>query len=613
MSLTLSEPVRALLSSRDSSLAPIDEVELGGQIDQAAGDVKALSAGERKATMAEIYAFKFQTMSLSDRAPWDSYFGPMAVFARDDGTVVYVPDAADVDWEVIRYWSERSEAARHPVLKARYADLWWEMGRFWNRTHADGPRVAVNNATAKRAISAYLESVATGVVESDHQAWRFLGRATELSLRIKDASLAEAAKTAAFTYERQQAATGKPTMWWQLDDLVWNHRELEVSDAEHRELIHSLEAALVRYSNAANPQTFDPHHALSIADRLRRRYAKSDQRQASENALRTAGAAFETMAAGAAALTATAWLQELLIRYRDQGMNGDASRVEAAIRSRSAELVQSLKRISLPIEMSPTQFSTWVEQVTEGSLAHALAKIARALITKEATIRDTVLTGAAHAPLSAHIPIEIMGHAGFRAATIGSVVDDLPGRMLHQAADIIGMSAPFLHAVLDRAKERLALDADDVFAYVVAGHCFPTTHSLLREGIDAWFAGDFVKAIHVLIPQVEAALREIAQSLGESVMRPTQKGGFDAISMSAILRTTAFATKFDPSARLHLRALYSEPEGINLRNKLAHGLASPELFGAGVANWVIHSLLLLGSMRLTDSLVQTSGGVDRAP
>ena len=32
---------------------------------------------------------------------------------------------------------------------------------------------------------------------------------------------------------------------------------------------------------------------------------------------------------------------------------------------------------------------------------------------------------------------------------------------------------------------------------------------LVREGLAAWFAEDYVKAIHVLVPQVEAAVREL--------------------------------------------------------------------------------------------------------
>lgn len=51
--------------------------------------------------------------------------------------------------------------------------------------------------------------------------------------------------------------------------------------------------------------------------------------------------------------------------------------------------------------------------------------------------------------------------------------------------------------------------------------------------------------------------------------------------------------------RFRLRALYSDARSINLRKRLAHGLVHPGLLGMGVANWVLHSLLLVAAMRVT--------------
>ena len=50
--------------------------------------------------------------------------------------------------------------------------------------------------------------------------------------------------------------------------------------------------------------------------------------------------------------------------------------------------------------------------------------------------------------------------------------------------------------------------------------------------------------------------------------------------------------------RFHLSTLYCDQRGINLRNQLAHGLADVGMLHMGVANWVVHSVLLLGCLRL---------------
>ena len=170
----------------------------------------------------------------------------------------------------------------------------------------------------------------------------------------------------------------------------------------------------------------------------------------------------------------------------------------------------------------------------------------------------------------------------------------MPGRLINHASMLIGGTAPFVHQALERAKTRWGVDADILFAFLVQSPIFPThTHAILKQGIVAWFAEDTVKAIHILVPQVESALREILVSMGESVLQPSKEaGGLESIGMGKVLSHKTFKDKFDATARHHLRALYTHPKGINLRNKIAHGIAGEELLGRGIANWVIHSLLV---------------------
>lgn len=48
-----------------------------------------------------------------------------------------------------------------------------------------------------------------------------------------------------------------------------------------------------------------------------------------------------------------------------------------------------------------------------------------------------------------------------------------------------------------------------------------------------------------------------------------------------------------PDLRLHLMALYADPRGWNLRNRMAHGTLSAREMGAGMSAWLIQTLLLL--------------------
>ncbi|MBI2803131.1 MAG: DUF4209 domain-containing protein [Gammaproteobacteria bacterium] len=118
--------------------------------------------------------------------------------------------------------------------------------------------------------------------------------------------------------------------------------------------------------------------------------------------------------------------------------------------------------------------------------------------------------------------------------------------------------------------------------------------------MEAWSREQPVEAIHILVPQIEAALRDILGGLGAATHYPDPKtGGFRVVGMGEILNHDAFKARAPNDIRFHFRVLFSDPRGINLRNHVAHGLAHPALFNMGLANWVIHSLLLIGVLRPT--------------
>ena len=530
-----------------------------------------------------------------DRGPWDSYFGPLASWVTDAGDEVYSPDARGMDREIIEYWMARSEQTPHPVFRSRYADLALEIGRIWNRHHPDEVQFVFPRDLSQRAIDAYLMAVENGLAESDHQAWTFLNRALDLAMFVKDRERTERAKLAAFVYCRTQRKGDRTGYWWSIDNMLWDRKGMVLTDSERLELIGWLQNALDIHADMNDPKHFDPHQAKDAADRLCRWYKKLGDPEQAVSFIKKAGDAFEKMAEKSNALTAIAWLEGLSRRYRQERLLEDVARVDAAIKARSEEAEQSMVSHEVSLEITKEEMDQWLDELLADSLQHSLGRIAVNLMHSEEYLRGLIDESAANAPFQAHMPISIMGPNGFTRATIGSVKDDMPGRVMNMAATLIGHSAPWLHVALDRTKEKWQLDADNLYRWLTQSPLFPAdTQELLRDGINAWFAEDYIKAIYLLVPQAESALREWLVLMGESPMRPERdSGGFEVIGMGAVLHTGSFRARVPSTLRLHLRAFYTDAKGLNMRNRVAHGLAGPEILNRGTANWVIHSLLAI--------------------
>ena len=69
------------------------------------------------------------------------------------------------------------------------------------------------------------------------------------------------------------------------------------------------------------------------------------------------------------------------------------------------------------------------------------------------------------------------------------------------------------------------------------------------------------------------------------------------LGMGDILGTPEITALLGRDFVLHLRTLYCDPRGCNLRNEIAHGLFPAEKIGRPVACRIVHSFLALGIWR----------------
>jgi hypothetical protein len=88
------------------------------------------------------------------------------------------------------------------------------------------------------------------------------------------------------------------------------------------------------------------------------------------------------------------------------------------------------------------------------------------------------------------------------------VDEDAEGRLYQQVARSIGFYDFFLGYVMLKLKEHFSPTIDDLVKPILESPVFlETQRPLIEAGLKAYLEGDFVKAIHVLVPQVEQALR----------------------------------------------------------------------------------------------------------
>jgi hypothetical protein len=578
--------VEEILDLWETRTEPFFEVEVAEALRSAQNSHPEMSDEDFKGYYAEWSAFFFSGMT-SGKSLWNTYFGPMVTIGEKAS-----PDLRVLDEEVVLRWERRARSVRSSVMRARYADLVWDM-----KQTVTGQRPS--HEFAQMAVDAYDESTKKSLYKIDMEGVGWLKRAFGLSLGLGDRERAKRVIGSLFSFCQAVVQPRRIGVWIVPFDLLYDHREL-LSREQNARLVDDLENMLAVTSGSGKEEDFDPYGAEAAAERLARHYKGKNGKANADRVIRTYAAAFKKMALEANSLLAMAWLQPVIDRLQQDGLKREAEELLLLSAEKGKGVSAGLKTIEVKTEIKQEQVDELVEQlIGGGDLQKALAQVAHYYVPKAEAARKLLEKLKTDAPLLSMIPILMVKEDGRPTAKIGSADEDAEGRLHKQLDQTIGFYQPFLMHTLARLKERYSPTIEQILDFLCLSPLFAKAEcGLLKAGLEAYRDDDFVKAIHVLVPQVEHTLRNFLGSLGIPTVKPVRNLGImDAKSMNDVLGDDRMRQVLTEDLWRYLTVVYIDKRGLNLRNDLSHGLLTPTMFNKGVADRVFHTLLALSLLR----------------
>lgn len=130
---------------------------------------------------------------------------------------------------------------------------------------------------------------------------------------------------------------------------------------------------------------------------------------------------------------------------------------------------------------------------------------------------------------------------------------------------------------LDILRQEHRLKEADFFNIVKRSPIVPPDRArLIAKGLFQGFDGDFVSALHLLVPQIENLVRYHLKQRGEQTTNIDIHGIENENGLSALMENALVKEVFGEDLSFELRALFCDSFGPNLRNELAHGLLGHE-------------------------------------
>ena len=584
---TLEEILRQL----DEAMTPLDDRDIHTAVSELRKRELDAGLGYPFESVAECAAFMFCPEYQWKGDGWYSYYGPMFAGTHNDGKPFYSPDIRQFGAATFTYWEKRAREAHHPLLKVRYADLCWE---FQKSTTGVGPHIDI----ARIVIDSTIDATSRQLVKHAANGRRKLARALAIALGIGDQARVERVRDVIVAYEDAVARDEAAGLWGFSFDLILENKKVPRSAELEAKLINDLEGRLARLSAERDGKPIDPWGAEYAAIRLANYYRRVSRPDDVRRVLLSYGAAFEKLSEGASGMQASGWLRRVHDRYREFGLRDEAEAQLLKVREYSKKLRHEMGVHKTPIQVPKEEMDRFLESLTEGDVSQSLHRLAVEFVPNQKQIVNQIEQMRQAAPLMSMLSMTIVDNEGRPMGEIGSVDDDMDGRIAHQISQNLRIAQMFLFLAIDHVRQKFAVTLDDLLNHLRQSPIFPEAGlTMLGAGLEAYLRDDHLAAAHLLVPQIEAAIRHLLHLCGGNLWKPHRGGGLMLKNLEDVLREDVILKSLKEDNVLYLRLLLTDQRGWNVRNGVCHGLFTAESFGRGMTDRLLHALLLLSLIR----------------
>lgn len=555
------------------------------------------------------------------------------IIGYSDGTVW--PDPNGFSQETLTYLHSRANTTPNPTLKARYHDLLFEKAK---------TRGGHNSALA--AIDAYLESghrfAETMLVRHQMEMINSMDQAAYLALTIgNQEKIANVVQSLIALIEHQanppvESADPEKHLVgrWVLElsrILLYVRRSRKFGSLVSNDalgLVKSLSGDLAERSSKAGYGAVEGKFLQVAAEAARLLKEVSDEyalelrrgeamaRQGEESEARPQGGAPHHLVAALFYENAAEHFQQM----RERLQMTSQERADLLARENRLKIkIREMYRLGrsetglfeIPIEVPADELERMLDSLlSAGTLEACLDRVVRdgSLLPNLAIAAQVTNEAADQTALLSLLPIRTV-----RNDMTVSVSQTEQERHSHDVDRNLLLwiqvnSSIVLTNLFSRLQQQKGLDNQSLTDYLANTGLFDEDNlALIQAGLERHFSGDYVSAVHILVPQFEDSIRTLFQRGGKGVIRPRRgQSGWEVETFGGFLDQDIVKNTLPVELRTYIQLVMTEQAGWNLRNRIAHGLIRPQDCNLVTSVTVLHLFLLLTLFRLVEEASQAA-------
>jgi hypothetical protein len=560
------------------------------------GALCALPDGERAKPESHHEWTAFMLQPNDQDSTFGGYFGPHWTHADQHGTPYYTPAKEDITPEAVLYWEQRYKVVTNALMRMRYAALVWDFKRrICNANYdADLYRTYVDSMLEVADKDLCSHPVVTALV-------------LERLFSIAKSNLDDLAKTktALCAFEKRHAKDSSIRCWACQFLLMCDNKKCFTKD-EIDALVASHEARLQRLQQPNANGKIDVWTLDAQANLLADFYNRCQQRDEIRRVLKVVEQAHKQSFDPENPLQRMGILEQLHHKYLHYGLHEDANALLTEIQEAGAQASQTLQKhgyeYTIPkevFEQADVLFGTKAASDEERWQSFVLQ-----FIPSKDDAEKSLAEVAKQAPLYYMTSTNLMDYKGRPMSVIGSYDKDPEGNLVMHITQHLNFDTTFLGIAIRKMREVGLMTTDRIMSDIIEpcplyeGY----SYAVIRQALDFLFGDMPVVACHLLVPQIEAAIRNLVENAGISVIKQQKhvEKGFQLITLDDLLRKEPVEQVFNPDGAMYLRLVLTDQRSLNIRNDLCHGILPPDNFHSGVAARLLHVLVMIGMVRIKE-------------
>lgn len=298
-------------------------------------------------------------------------------------------------------------------------------------------------------------------------------------------------------------------------------------------------------------------------------------------------------------LVAMSWLQNVYEAYHTRGYVDDAVRAQSQSKEKGLKAKDSMKQIVSTVSVPADDLNQILADLVAEGFFKSLTKVSSMFIPRINSIKADLDKLKNEHPLQALLSISII-EDGQVVSKSGSVEDDPEGRLRLEIGQRLTMSSAYLAVAIDKIFKEFAPTEENILEHLYRSPLFESgRQELILEGIKAYLSNDYVKSVHVLVPQIEHALRCLLPLLGQPSNKSTRtRGIMQEQNINDVLANAEVRKVVPEDVRQFILVALADQCGLNIRHRLAHGLMNRDAFNRHTGDLVFSILLCLSEIQV---------------